>query len=607
MKILCLHGINTEENPGATDYWFALWQNSISAQLPSPDASKEFVEWRFNQYFNAVSSTPAQYLSALSQAVGSMLGKLWPFSRGPQDANPGSVSMVAKWLGEEGLRDQLRFELKKQIASEQPELIVAHSLGSLVLYDTLLLHPDLAQGRVIITLGSQISHPALCKTWGGYLPMIAQAKHWFHLYNPYDAVLAGQALHQPYDNFTQVTTDFMHDRPLNHDALCYFKHAQAVELVWSRLSIVVSRAVNAAGSSQLKLNAAPKAAVKPHSKQRALLVGINQYPNEKDRLSGCVNDVFSISAMLQSQGWSADNIRIVLDDRATTEGVLQRLQWLLADVRDDPNEVRLFYFSGHGAQLAQYDTHGEPDHLAETLVTHDMDWKSNIGITDKALAALYAHLPYQARLYMFLDCCHSGGLTRGSSPARGIEPPDDVAHRALRWDAKSRLWISRDLDLSQMLVDNEVDKEKYLGADHATHKLGRAVSLWNAEAAQDTKLRKMYKHKGAFNPVVITSCSEKQYAYEYRHGVESHGAFTYVLTQLMLRKQQASDLETLVARAGDLIHSHLKLDQQPRLYNPGNKAGLFSKVKSKEIENARTGKAAFAKQSTTKHVKRAKA
>jgi metacaspase-1 len=590
MKILCLHGVNTEENPGASDYWFDIWRSALQQQLQRLGPG-DVIEFPYNKYFNAVQSTPGQTISAVGQAFGSLLKNMFSRSRGPQDVNPGMISMVTKWLGADGLRQTLRTHLAQHIRQNNPDLIIAHSLGSLILYDTLMHEPALAQGRVVITLGSQIAHPALCDAWGGYVAMIAQARHWFHLHNPYDVVLADQPILIQHPAFTQVLTEHMSAFSLNHDAEKYLSHVQTQEQVWARLSIGTAKAVGAARaagavaqapSGQLQLAPARAVAKRPiHRKQRALLVGINNYPNESDRLSGCVNDVFSMSAMLQDQGWDPDSIRVVLDERATTQGVLDRMKWLLEDVKDDPEEVRVFYFSGHGAQLTEYDTSGEPDHRAETLVTHDMDWQKNVGITDKDLAQLYAHLPYKARLFFIFDCCHSGGLTRGANTSKSIEPPDDIHHRSLKWDHKTKLWVNRSLNLTKMMskAGRTPDKlTELIGQDRATQKFGRAVSRWSADGERAETLKLQFNHYGPFNPIVITSCQEKQYAYEYRHGVESHGAFTYVLTQLMQGNERKVGVEDLVKNAAGLIKKSLQLKQVPDVYNPGNKLGLFAKV-----------------------------
>ena len=47
------------------------------------------------------------------------------------------------------------------------------------------------------------------------------------------------------------------------------------------------------------------------------------------------------------------------------------------------------------------------------------------------------------------DCCHSGGISRaGALKTKGINPPDDIRHREIKWDEKRQMWIPRELDLA---------------------------------------------------------------------------------------------------------------------------------------------------------------
>ena len=67
-----------------------------------------------------------------------------------------------------------------------------------------------------------------------------------------------------------------------------------------------------------------------------LVVGINDYPEASQRLEGCVNDVFTMSAVLQERGFEPEAIRTCLDGRATADGILSRLRWLLDDTATQP-------------------------------------------------------------------------------------------------------------------------------------------------------------------------------------------------------------------------------------------------------------------------------
>lgn len=61
---------------------------------------------------------------------------------------------------------------------------------------------------------------------------------------------------------------------------------------------------------------------------RALLVGINAYPGNE--LRGCINDVTDMADhLVKSCGFKVEDIRLLVDERATTVGIRERLEWLV--------------------------------------------------------------------------------------------------------------------------------------------------------------------------------------------------------------------------------------------------------------------------------------
>ena len=125
--------------------------------------------------------------------------------------------------------------------------------------------------------------------------------------------------------------------------------------------------------------------------RRALLIGINDYPDPANRLEGCVNDTFLMSELLQERGFVPEDIRVVLNERATADAIRERLKWLL-DGAEDGMERVLFY-SGHGAQMPMYNAVGEIDKIIECLVPYDFAWTTETAITDDDFYHLYVDLP----------------------------------------------------------------------------------------------------------------------------------------------------------------------------------------------------------------------
>jgi metacaspase-1 len=320
------------------------------------------------------------------------------------------------------------------------------------------------------------------------------------------------------------------------------------------------------------------------AQKRALLVGINEYPREADRLAGCVNDVFTMSAVLQECGFAPEEIRTCLDDRATAAGILQRLEWLFDDAQS--GDQRVFYYSGHGARVPEYGDHFEPDRLTETLVPWDFDWSPETCISDEQIYGLYSQMPYDSQVLLIFDCCHSGSMHRQSAAkARGIAPPDDIRHRQLKWDIKTEMWVERDFQrLNPAFSTSSKANEKFFGPNGATVRLGRAAMLRTDTATQYRRARKQTKAPvGPYLPIIIEACGEEQLSYEYRHGATSYGAFTFCLSSI-LREEKNITFEDLVEATGRRL-AELQYQQAPQILGPS--ASVASKVPWMTGVNAR--------------------
>jgi hypothetical protein len=303
---------------------------------------------------------------------------------------------------------------------------------------------------------------------------------------------------------------------------------------------------------------------------RALLVGINNYPDPANRLEGCLNDVFLMSSVLQECGFQAEDIRVVLDERATTAGILERLHWLLDGTAS--GDIRFFFYSGHGALLPAYGVNGRIRRVNACLVPYDFAWTSETAITDDRLLNLYCQLPYDAHFTMVLDSCYSGGMTRGSLRVRGLIPPDDIRHQMLRWNAKDQMWVSRNLPAADADSPQGEKGRKFVSSSGKMHPLGRAVSL-RTQSAEDYKAtRTALKHQGPYLPLVYESCNEKEYATEYQHGVTSYGAFTYAMAAILRRHKALGEHITflqLKKETADVL-KELQYQQNPVLTGPAD-------------------------------------
>lgn len=162
--------------------------------------------------------------------------------------------------------------------------------------------------------------------------------------------------------------------------------------------------------------------------KRALVVGINAYRDAP--LRGCVNDTELMHGLLVNEfDFPADDVRVLCDGRATTAEIKRRLDWLTRDTRAD--DVLVFHYSGHGSQVRDRGKLDElADHKDEILCPVDLDWKDLV-VTDDDLAFYFRRIAPGARLYVVLDCCHSGTGTRDLRPPGEDSNPHPVFERYL--------------------------------------------------------------------------------------------------------------------------------------------------------------------------------
>lgn len=542
LKVLCVHGVNT---PDAAADWQRSWTQAIEGGVhrwqPSRPVQVEFVA--HNDLFRAAPLGPIDYIRALARllasGVSTAVGSVIPRTRGFSDVTQAvrwTAGMVVQWVDNEGLRARARARVAEAVRKHNPDVVMAHSLGSLLCYDTFTRGSgrSVVRGKTFISFGSQIGNPFIRDTFGGRLVGIG-ARYWYHLFNQYDGETFTWPIRLPEPAFSQISTAFNLAGILDHDATCYLSHAGMLDTVWPEILSVRGRTRSRLAPSTPTVR--PSAARPPQTARRALLVGINEYPEAADRLEGCVNDVFLMSSLLQESGFDAEDIRVVLDDRATARGIRDRLEWLLEDAREE--DQRVFFYSGHGAQLPAYSPLETIDHKDECLVPHDFDWSVERAVTDKQFLDLYSQLSYGVRFISIFDCCYSGGMTReGGTRVRGLTPPDDIRHRELRWDRAREMWRERTLDQVNRSLRAGPDGAKYVGVEGSSHRLGRAAPLRRLNDAKFDRVREELDHKGPYMPLLLEACGEGQLASEYRHGVTSYGAFTYCLAKILRNERK---------------------------------------------------------------------
>jgi metacaspase-1 len=612
MKVFVVHGLGHQErNP---DTWQPSWKATLQEMLKkwNPDLNVEVDFAIYDKYFAETPMSVGGTLGgfgrllwdevrfSVTDKVSALLGRRRGFGEAVSETVKWKIGMVTQFAEDEALRIKLRTELTKQIEKSKPDMVFAHSLGTLLTYD-LFLHPpqnQIINNRSYITCGCQIGRAALRTLFGGRLSMIG-AREWYNLYNENDDVLVVPfTIYAP--NFQTVPTSFELPGVGDHDAVEYMRHANTQDKVWREIAglskprTLVIRSLTRAGGKekpkQVTEDVAEKhltASVATPTPNRALLIGINDYPNPDDRLEGCVNDVFKMSATLQEIGFKAEDIRVLLNERATASAIRERFAWLLEDPQ--PGDQRVFFYSGHGAQIPDYNSDEVIDHTDETFVPYDFKWDDrSTHLTDDEFSDLYAQLPYSTAFVAFLDCCHSGGMTRaGGAKVRGLNPPDDIRHRMLEWDPDDELWKPRNLGNERDLPRHLRDTEAYTGKSGATNRILRGVPLRTLAHSKETRdLReKELGHEGPYLPLIFEACDEEEYAYEYQDGATSYGAFTFFLTKILFdagHEHEKVTFQSLLDKTAKRLEKYYQ--QTPHLVGPKKWCGATVpwKVKPKK-------------------------
>ena len=270
----------------------------------------------------------------------------------------------------------------------------------------------------------------------------------------------------------------------------------------------------------IKPDASGRAPVK-----KALLIGINIYkPELGANLRGCVNDVETMRKLLVDNfKFLPENVRVLVDERATKQRILDRLKWLLN--RSKAGDELVFHYSGHGSQVRDRNGDELDDQLDEILCPHDLDWDDPL--TDDVLAALFKQLPEGVHLTMLCDACHSGTISKSMSEiyrntSKSILPPFDIRSRS---------------------YDKILPKNK----------MGR-------------------KDKGTQKHMLMSGCKDNQTSADAYIDGRYQGAFTWALTKV-IRENPDIEWKQVHIKTVELLSNY---SQEPQL--SGDASAIFRKV-----------------------------
>lgn len=247
----------------------------------------------------------------------------------------------------------------------------------------------------------------------------------------------------------------------------------------------------------------------------AVLVGINNYKDAP--LRGCLNDVIlTRDILVKKYNIPANQVRLILDDRATKDNIVERLEWLVTN----DSEFKMFHYSGHGAQIPvqEYsEDNYEPDGMDELLCPIDFNWRGTY-IIDNQIEEILSKMKDEHHMTMIIDSCHSGTIDRAADPNiryRTIPTPLDLLSRMSGVSLMRELLISENADLDLDSIFNELNIKAV-----APKSNGINIS----------------KH----NVSILTGCREDQTSADAYFSGRYHGALSYFMQKILVQNPTIS-------------------------------------------------------------------
>lgn len=158
-------------------------------------------------------------------------------------------------------------------------------------------------------------------------------------------------------------------------------------------------------------------------RRRALCIGINRYPTAP--LTGCLADVEAWTRVLGRLGF--DDVVTLLNEHATRDAILAHLTQLVQTSR--AGDVIVFQYSGHGTYVQDLDgDEADGDTPGQDEAICPVDFASGALVIDDDIGRVFDLLPVGVNLTCFMDCCHSGTISRfgvGKNPANTAHGPDE--------------------------------------------------------------------------------------------------------------------------------------------------------------------------------------
>jgi metacaspase-1 len=256
------------------------------------------------------------------------------------------------------------------------------------------------------------------------------------------------------------------------------------------------------------------------SSRRALCVGINVFKHYPDStLHGCVNDANQMVGVLKTYlGFTAADIKVLTDGQATKAAIMAELADMVNGAKTGKYSYLVFSMSSHGTQMPDKNA-DEPDHYDEAFCPTDLaekngQWDPKHVILDDELHDLFAQVPDNILVEVYLDTCHSGS---------GLRTMDLMPDRRPRYIAPPSM----------------------AACEKVMPLMARG-------------LRRRVMEKAAKNVILWAACRANQTSADAYIGGTYHGAFTYYWVKEITAANNQISRKDLLKKVNDGLNGHLR-------------------------------------------------
>ncbi|MES2112212.1 MAG: caspase family protein [Bacteroidota bacterium] len=163
----------------------------------------------------------------------------------------------------------------------------------------------------------------------------------------------------------------------------------------------------------------------------ALLIGVGNYLNPKLSLPVTANDATVLYKLFTNRdraGYPEDHVKLLVNEAASTQGIIDGLDWLINCTANHPDSTAIVYFSGHGGTIDNESGTGKNYILLPNDFRSIDRGKSSIS---KELFAGKINQIKARKLMVFLDCCHAAGMVSKHAGGNNFVPSNAAIYKQL--------------------------------------------------------------------------------------------------------------------------------------------------------------------------------